>query len=279
MGIKEAVENAWSKTVEDFEEAKRTGEAWLWREETLRLRFFQHLLEQDINIIRILAETPLHIGEKDYHPDLLIGFLTDDVVNTAVFEFKYFGSKWEDDWEKLQEYGVIGSRWKYGYFLAIGRPWQSDKIPKEAQKREVLEHIYEVRGLTHSTPALKYAPGFKIAEDLLKASLKGVPYAIAEGLGAIALFKDILIYYDMYAKKGKCVVWAIIPKEIGGERRLRDIGCDKWISFDNEGRIQSSKSFTGRVLIGEFEDKTSPKNRMAVKDSLDQFKKKIESIS
>jgi hypothetical protein len=37
-------------------------------------------------------------------------------IKTVAFEFKFFGSttKWEEDLEKLQRYGVVG--WDYGHF-------------------------------------------------------------------------------------------------------------------------------------------------------------------
>jgi len=64
MDIRKIVKDAWLKTIEDFEEAKRIGDAYLWTEDTLRFRFFYHLCKQDMKIDRILAETTFHIGEE-----------------------------------------------------------------------------------------------------------------------------------------------------------------------------------------------------------------------
>lgn len=277
MSINEIVEKAWLRTVNEFEKARKNADAWLWTEEALRLHFFKNLNEQNIKIITSLAETPYHIGDSDYKPDLVVYIKEKDEVYTVVFEMKYFGRNWKDDWEKLQAYGYLGHRWNYGYFLAIGRSWQCDEIPK-FKKHKILKHSYEVRSLTHSTPALRYAPDFKIAEGLLRSSLKDVSYTVTEELGAVALYKDVLLYFDLFAKEGKCVVWAAVPEEVADQKKLVELGYDKWITFDDEGLVHLSKKYTGRIMIGEFEATTYPKNRKAVKNSLAMFRKKIDSV-
>uniref|UniRef100_A0A7V4NGH7 Uncharacterized protein n=1 Tax=Fervidobacterium pennivorans TaxID=93466 RepID=A0A7V4NGH7_FERPE len=278
MDIRKVVKDAWSKTIEDFEEAKRIGEAWLWTEDTLRLYFFHHFCKQDIKIVRILAETSFHLGNEDYKPDLVIDIFANDAIKTVVFEFKYFSDtmKWKSDWEKLQRYGIIG--WNYGFFLAIGRPSQCDEIPKGTQRLEFLGHTYETMALTHSSSSLKTAPDFKIAEGLLKKSLIDIPYIVSELLGAVAFLENILIYFDMTVKQDRCVVWASLDKELWDEPKLREMGYDKWISFDDEGRIQPAETFTGNVLICEVEANTYNHNIKKVKDSLDQFLGKVKTL-
>ena len=284
MDIRKAVEDAWSRTKRDFEEAKRTGNAWLWTEDTLRLYFFRHFCEQDINIVRIMAETVFHIGKKDHRPDLVVDIATDDTVETVVFEFKYFknSKEWEKDWEKLRRYGLIG--WEYGYFLTIDRSWQSDKIPEETQKVEIPGipwRSYEIKALVHLTSSLEYMPSFRVGEDLLKKSLKGIPYVVSEIFSyAIAFLNNFLICFDMTAKEKKCVVWArSVNKELWNEGKLRDLGYDKWVAFDDEGRIRLAANFTGDILIGEFEANTYSSNVRKVKDSLDKFREKIQLLA
>jgi len=276
MRIHKVIEDSWLKTVQDFEEEKKRGNAWLWKEATLRLCFFRHFCEQAIKIARILAETAFHIGEDDYKPDLVIDTIVNGKLETTVFEIKYFGKNWETDWEKLQKYGVIG--WDYGCFLAIGSLSQCDKMPKKVQKDETWGHLYETRALVYPTPRLEYAPYFKIAEGLLKKALSGTPYVILENYGAKAIFKNFIINFDMISKENKCVVWVSIVEGFADEHKLKNIGYDKWLSFDDELRIQPSESFIGNILIGEFDANTYRNNIKKVKDSLDRFREKMKFL-
>jgi hypothetical protein len=275
MGVNKAIEDSWLKTIQDFEEAKKIGNAWLWTEDTLRLYFFHHLC-QSIRISRILAETTFHIGEEDYKPDLVVDTIVNGTSETTVFEIKYSGREWEADWQKLQKYGIIG--WDYGYFLAIGRPWQCDAIPKKVQKHEILEHVYEIRALVYPTPLLAVMPNFKIAEELLKKALIGVPYVVSENFGAVAIFEKFVICFYMITKENKCIIWVDFGEEAVDEHKLGKLGYGKWISFDDEDRIQLVESFTGKALIGEFEANTYRDNVEKVKDSLNQFREKIKCL-
>ena len=284
MDIRQAVEDAWSKTTRDFEEAKKTGDAWLWTEDTLRLCFFRRFCEKNIKIVRIIAETVFHVGKDDYKPDLVVDIATNGAVETVVFEFKYFknSKEWEKDWEKLRRYGIIG--WECGYFLTIDRSWQSDKIPKESQKEKIPGipwRSYEIKALVHLTSSLEYMPSFRVAEELLKKSLKGIPYVVSEVFSyAIAFFKGFLICFDMTAKEKKCVVWVrTLNKELWDEGELRNLGYDKWVCFDDEGRIRPAENFTGDILISEFEANTYSNNVRKVKDSLEKFRESIQRLS
>ena len=83
----------------------------------------------------------------------------------------------------------------------------------------------------------------------------------------------------MAQKEDKCTVYVGLyedAKELWDERKLREIGYDKWISFDRDGLIKPSKSFKGYILIGEFEANSYTDNVNRVKASLDQFRQKIE---
>lgn len=122
-------------------------------------------------------------------------------------------------------------------------------------------------------------PSFKVAEDLLKKTLRGIPYTVSEVFSfAIALFKGYLICFDMTAKPNKCVVWArLLDKKLW--RRRGKFGYDKWVTFDDEGRIQITKSFAGDILIGEFKASTYNSNVRKAKDSLDKFREQMKLVS
>lgn len=278
VNIIEAVEAAWSKTVHDFEKAKENGEAWVWTEATLRLVFFHQFCEQGLDIQSMLAETAFHLGDTDYKPDIMIEILADSEIKTVVFELKYFNRKWFNDWEKLRLYGIIG--WDYGYFLGIGFKSQCEKIPK-FEKQEFLKgaHICELRGLVHPTPRLKYAPMLKIAEGLLKNSLPDAPYLASNFVGAVALFKDFDVYFDVVDKEKKCVVWVKFSNKIRDESKLEKLGLDEWISIDKEGKIVSSKDFVGKIFLGEFEPTTYKENKNKVKRVINEFMEKMEELS
>jgi len=286
MNVGNVVEKAWSKTIRDFEEAKENGDAWIWTEDTLRLVFFRHFCEQDVKVKRILSEARFNIVEKgDRRPDLVLSVESDKRWVDIAFEFKYFGTNWQKSWEDLKSYALIG--WDYGYFLAIGRPEECDKIPKKTEKLDLPAFLgrktYEAKAITHKTSYLQFAPDFKIAEDLAKQTLKGFPYIVNEYVGAVSILYEegYIVYFDMTHKEDKCTVLAGLyreAKEIWDERRLREIGYDKWVSFDEEGRIQPSKSLTGFILLGEFEATTYKENVDKVKASLDQFREKIGKL-
>jgi len=286
MNVGKIVEKAWSKTVQDFEEAKENGDAWIWTEDTLRLYFFRHFCKQDVKVTRVLSEVEFSLGEYgSRRPDLVLSVESDDGWADVAFEFKYFGKDWQKAWEDLKRYAVIG--WNYGYFLAIGRPQDCDRIPRKTQKidRSTFSGLgtYEVRAMTHKVSYLEFAPDFKIAEDLAKETLKGAAYLVNEYFGAVALLrqKGYAVCFDMAQKEDKCVVYVGLyedAKELWNERKLKEMGYDRWSSFGRDGLIKPSKSFTGYILIGEFEPTSYPENVNRVKASLDQFREKIEKL-
>ena len=286
LNVKKIVENAWTKTVRDFEEAKENGDAWIWTEDTLRLHFFRHFCEQDIKITRVISEVEFALGEYGKRrPDLVLSVESEDGIVDLAFEFKYFRKDWEKAWEDLKKYAVIG--WEYGYLLVIGRPQECDKIPTKTEKMVLPtttgKMTYEVRAMTHKTSGLEFAPDFKIAEALAKETLKGAAYLVNEYFGAVALLrqKGYAVCFDMAQKEDKCVVYVGLyedAKELWNERKLKEMGYDRWVSFDRDGLFKPSKSFTGYILIGEFEPTSYTENVDRVKDSLDQFGEKIEKL-
>ena len=276
MEINKAIEDSWSKTVVDFEEAKKTGDAWLWNEEILRLTFLGNFRKQDVMIEKILAETTFHVGDDDYKPDLVIYINTDEGLDVAVCELKYFSSGWEKDLEKIRRYGTIG--WHYGYFLAIGKPTQCEKIPSVVQHYDVMGHTYHTKALVHPTSRIKYAPDFKIAEDLLKGALNGVPYVVSEAMqDAIAIFETYVIHFDMSTKTDQCVIWVDFIDTLS-EANYPDFYPYRWITLDDEGKIQLADEITGKALIGEFERNSYQSNKRKVKDSVIEFKNKIKGL-
>ena len=276
MDINQAIEDSWNKTVIDFEEAKKTGDAWLWNEEILRITFIGNFRKQDVIIEKILAETTFHIGDDNYKPDIVFYTKTDDGPKTAVCELKYFSSGWEKDLEKIRKYGIIG--WHYGYFLAIGKPNQCKKISPEVQHYDLMGHTYRTKALVHSTSRIEYAPDFRIAEDLLKGALSGVPYVVSEAAqDAIAIFETYVIHFDMSAKTDKCVIWVHFVDTLS-EADYPDIYPYRWITLDDEGKIQLADEITGKALIGEFERNSYQSNKRKVKDSVIEFKNKIKGL-
>ncbi len=277
MNIVEAVEAAWSKTVQDFEKAKGSGAAGIWTEDTLRLIFFHHFCDQGLDIQNIVAEPAFHLGETEYKPDIIIDIATDDVIRTAAFELKYFNRNWFADWEKLRLYGIIG--WDYCYFLGIGSESQCEKIPK-LEKKEFYEgaHVCELRGLVHSTSRLKLVPAMTIAADLVKKALSDTPYFVSAFYGAVAIFEDVDVYFDVTAKENKCIVWVKFKKN-WNEAKLREVNLDKWVSITSEGKILQSRNFVGFVLLGEFEANTYSENVDKVKRVVSGFLEKMERFS
>jgi hypothetical protein len=274
--IIDTVDRAWNATVQEFEKAKVSGEASIWTEDTLRLIFFRHLCEQGLNIERVLAETAFHLGETDYKPDIVIDVLENNELKTVVFELKYFNEKWFSDWEKLRLYGIIG--WDYGYFLGIGSELLCKSIPKfEKQTYYQETHSCELRGLTHPTARLEYAPHIKIVEDLLKKSLPNVPYILAP-YGAVALVDKFEVNFDLTAKDEKYLIWVRFPETMN-EQKLKESGLNNWMRFNEEGKILSSEKFLGNVILGEFSQDATSETVREVKATITRFMEKAKTLS
>jgi len=248
LEIEKLVEEAWLGTVGDFEEAQKSGEAGLWTEATLRLNFLRRLCEI-AKLDRILAETPYHLGYDDYKPDIIAEVIIDG-AKRVVFEIKFFGQtkNWKKDLKKLQKYSFIG--WDYGYFLAIGSHQQCDEIMKESIQEPTWQ--YNIRILTHSARKIKEVMDFKFAALVLEKSLgKDIPYIPNEFIGAIAYYEKYLLYFDISVKEDKLVLWANV-NGTAEEQKINEFGYP-YVTFDDEGEMHPSATFTGNLLIGEFE--------------------------
>jgi hypothetical protein len=164
----------------------------------------------------------------------------------------------------------------YGYFLAIGLPWQCDEIKKQ---RVVEEPQYKVKILTHSAPRTTVIPDFKFAEYILKDTLgKEVPYIVNELYGAIAFRSKYSLHFDMQAKEDKLVLWAtLLVDKLPKAEKIRELGYT-YIYLDREGGIYPSEELTGKILIGEYNLELPFREEIIkkIKADLNQFEKKIE---
>jgi hypothetical protein len=274
MNVEEIIQNAWLKTVRTFENSKESGELWLWTEAALRLNFFRHLCE-NAKLSRVIAETPYRLGYVEYKPDLVVDIMVGGETKTVAFEFKLFGpiEDWKEDLEKLSLYKIIG--WDYGYFLAVGLPWQCDEIQKQPS---VEEPYYKVKILTHPSPRTSVIPDFKFAEYVLKNTLgREVPYMVNEIFGAIALRSEYALHFDMQAKEDRLVLWAtLFTDKLPKAEKIREFGY-AYIGHDEEGGIYPSEEPTGKILIGEYNLKFPFVEIVKkIKADLNQFEKKIE---
>lgn len=271
MDVEVTIENAWLKTIEDFKNANRSGEAWLWTEATLRLNFLRYLCET-AKLGRVIAETPYHIGEINQKPDIVVDIMINNNPQTVAFEMKFFRKveSWKKDLKKLRSYGLVG--WDYGYFLAIGRPEQCEEILKEPLEVHAdYNPDYKVKVLVHPTQPITIATHSKFAEFVLKKALgKNVPYVINELYGAVAWYEKYLLYFDMTAKENKLAVWAELADKRSEGQKTSERGY-LWISFDEEGKMHPSEAFTGQILIGEFEITKVYETVKNVREALTQF--------
>jgi len=280
MEVQKIVEDAWFKTIQDFKNAEKSGEVGLWTEATLRLSFIRHL-SKAAELGRILAETPFHLGNDDYKPDIIADVIVNNDTKRVVFEMKFYGQtkNWKKDLDKLNKYFITG--WHYGYFLAIGTPQQCEEIQKQPIEKPPLTQ-YEVRILTHSIPKSNVVPDFMFAADVLKNTVeKGVPYVVNEiGMpGAFAFYEGYVLIFDMMGKENKLVVRAGLDDTSREEQKLKELGYP-YIDFDEEGKIHPSETFTGDVLIGEFDFRGVNSKQVAknIKEPLRQFMEKMDNL-
>lgn len=280
MEVQKIVADAWSKTVEDFRNAERNGETGLWTEASLRLNFIRHLNEV-AKLGRILAETPFHFGNDDYKPDIIADVIVNNEPKRIVFEMKFYGQteNWKKDVEKLSKYFIMG--WHYGYFLAIGYPQQCDEIRKKPIEKSPMTE-YDIKILTEPINQLNVVPDFRFAEHVLRETLgKEVPYVANEiGMqGAFAFYEDYVIIFDMIGKENKLVVRAGFSDTMGENQKVKELGYP-YIDFDEDGKIFPSETFSGDLLIGEFEFRGMKTKQVAenIREPLREFLRKMDSI-
>lgn len=280
MDVSKIVEDAWSKTIEDFQNAEKSGEVGLWTEATLRLNFMRHL-SKAVELGRILAETPFHFGKVDYKPDIIADFIVNNNKKRVVFELKLFGqaAKWKEDLVKLDKYFIMG--WHLGYFLAIGYPWQCEDIQKQPVEKSPLTD-YEVKILTHSAPKSNVVPDFMFAAEVLKETIeKGVPYVVNEiGIqAAFAFYEGYVLIFDVMGKEDKLVLRAGLDEKSQKEQKIKELGY-QYIDFDEKSKIHPTSTFTGDVLIGEFDFRGMNSKQVAknIKEPLRQFFEKMDNL-
>ena len=281
LGVEEAIENAWKRTIQDFEDACEYGLAVYWNEEVLRLQFFRHLFAQNINIAWFSAELETHIMGKRYKPDLIVNFKTKDEVKRCVFEFKFWGSmnEWKETWKKLIAYKE--AVWfDYGYFIAIGPTGRTKKFLKIEELND-----YKIKAFIHEK---KWKEAFGVAEsiyvvrELFKRTLN-MPYHELVGFQCIAtLLEDYVIIFNVQPVD-KCLLMLFFPGlEVGSERwreikrKLIDCGFKKFLETLNIDAKTSAPRFAdefkGSVLLEELEVNTHPKNVEKARKCLKRLK-------
>ena len=277
MEIMDYISLGWGKTCEDFRNASKNGDAWLWTEDTLRLSFIRHLNEVS-KLGRVLAETRFHVGSNDYLPDIVADVLVNDSSKTVVFELKFFGNidDWKNDLKKLDEYSTIG--WDAGYFLAIGLPAQCKEI-KKAPPVKSFAH-YDIQILAEEFSRSTSIPNFVFAEILLKDLLgKETPYIVNEINGAYAFLGENTIAFDMVSKADKITVYAIFNESVA-EEKLKELS-ETFVKFDEEGELHYTEDLTRTLLIGEFDcpqSATVGKMAQEMREKVIQFKQKMDLI-
>lgn len=254
----------------------------LWNERAFRLDFFHNLHLGDVEIIGFATDLAITVAGEELQPDLLIYAKIEDKIVTFVFEFKFYQdiSKIKADWEKILKYKDAG--FDYGYVLAITFRGIEKEIPTETQRIDG----YEAKALIHVGPPVRYAPGFYLAQELMRKALK-MPFHVSVLGDWAATFpqKDYIIFFDFRSKFGKCLVGAYFlfeskSKEFDEiERKLKENGFDNWIILDEDGEIKSSESFKGFVLLDEFEvDVLSIKTYNRIRNRLLELKPVMEGL-
>lgn len=283
MHVRDVVIRSWGRVTQDFNEASEKGTGIYWNEEVLRLKFFQHLLSENIELTFFSAETPTYIMGKLNYPDLIIHCNVDNMLLRCVFEFKFWGNmnKWKEDWNKILSYKHALS-FNYGYFLAIGPSTR----PKAFQKGGVKLDAYVAEALIHGKTwreSFGLSPAIKIAEDLLKNTLD-MPYHLLDvfdGWGWVTtLPEDYAIIFDVASKEDKLLILLGFPivesklekfKEI--QKKLNQVGFNKYAYFDNETlAVKPSITFEGVLIIQELEVNTYPENLEKAKNVFNRLK-------
>lgn len=277
MDIGKIVQEAWSKTVEDFETAIKQSYAAQWTENTLRLTFVRRLCESS-KVGRLLADPVCHMGKVDYEPDIIVDIAVDGVTKSLVFEMKFFGSvkDWKSDLEKLTDYSRLDL--DLGYFLAIGSPKQCDGIQNEflQKKQSKFGQEYEIKLLTYRAKNLGENL-YRFLQDVVKLSvdISKIPYFVSTyGFWAkVILPKVVLNYYLM--ENSVAVFATAAQEEIPLPKTIKEKSpYYKWIYFDNKDEMQTSETATNSLLIAEYK----LKERQLSEEVAKELKPKIEKF-
>lgn len=280
MEIKEAIENAFIRVKEDFDEACRIAEAVYWNEEILRLNFFRHLCSQEIKITWFSAELETYISGTRYQPDLIAYFEAHDETKRCVFEFKFYGSPndWKNAWKDIQAYK--DGPYDCGFFIAIGPSTRVEDFQKEPLKLDGYEAEAHIYGKTRRE-AFGRAPNIYIAKEMLKKTLNMPYHVIGDFFGWVTTIpQDYDIIFDVLSKEDRCLLLLNFPdfdakseKWKVLETKLKDAGLKTYTYFDFETAVfRPSDVFTGTLLLQELEVSSYPENIRKAKESLIRLK-------
>ncbi len=110
---------------------------------------------------------------------------------------------------------------------------------------------------------------------------KETPYVVNEIEGAFAFYEKYTLVFDMISKENKLVVRATLSDmTLEEQQKVEELGY-AYITFDEEGRIHPSETFTSDILVGEFEASqgiTVSQMVKKVKEPLNQFIEKIDNL-
>jgi len=254
--IDKAVEQAFNKTVQDFEEACNEHHAKFWNEDTLKLDFFRHFSEQGLKIKRFFSEFPITLWGKKHIPDLVVHFETDDELIMVAFEFKFYQRGWKEDWDKIKNYLEEG--FDCGYFLAIGTE-NIDDLPSLEEKSD---KNYAKAYVHHkaSKEAFGLWPAFSVVDDLLKKTLD-MCYTVSMMLQfAATVPEDYNIVYQAQEHEILLLInfshedeWSIIENE------LAKLGLTEFVSLkEGEWTFEPSQTFNGTVLLAKLPTNSYP---------------------
>lgn len=282
MIFEEVIGNVWKKVIQDFDDACKKGTSVYWNEEVLRLKFFQHLLNE-IDITSFSAELETHVKGELCYPDLIVYCRVNGEIVSCVFEFKFWGTlkEWKEDWNKVLSYKETLS-FDYGYFLAIGPSTRLSEFPKEPVKLG----FYVAKALIYGKSwreTFGVVPPIKIAEDMLKKTLN-MPYHVFcsfdERGWVSTLPVDYTIMFDVVSKEDKLLVLlGLSGFEHGSSRlkemeeKLRELGFNRYVKFDPETlTFRETDVMEWGCLIQELEVNTFPENVERLRNSLIKLK-------
>jgi len=273
MSVDEAITAAWNEVIRDFDRACEEGMAVFWNEETLRLHFFRHLLQQNVSIAWFLAEHKIYVEGNEYRPDLIVAFRVNNGIERCVFEFKFWGhlKEWRETWSKLLK--CRKTLWfDRAYFMAIGPTGRSKEFTITEEAKGWLRVMIHEK-TWKETFLLNWA---FLARDMLKRVLDmsfhelGLEFIVVQG-------EKYRIIFDSRSTS-KVLIILVFPGLVPGSKqweelkqRLTSAGFDKYIVFNKNFIAKFTGEFRNAVLIDEF-DNTFPETVERIKRRLRQLK-------
>lgn len=211
MNLKDAIETAWTNVVERYRQENSPERQFglYWREEVLMLYFFHFLMKTGIKIRQVASKEEFLFLERGHEPDLVISADTDEKIERAVIEAKFFWAKeadLENDWMRLRRFKEVffdGGYMDYGCLLTF----VSDDFRKDKERIDG----YEMRSLTYKVPSnVLWGRSKDLAHGILKKALRkwqpeydtdeqGNPFAFLKD-------KDYVFYFWILKETGGMLV-------------------------------------------------------------------------